>query len=378
MPVVKTSFPLDESNTPAEGITQYILTNSTETITVKLINYGCIITNILVKSKSGDIKDIVLGFDNLKGYKSKDNAYFGAICGRVANRIRCGRFSLNDKVYQLNQNASDGETHLHGGLIGFDQKIWKEVSVDDHSVTLSYVSPDAEEKYPGSLEVTVKYSLRNDTDLGMEYMARLTPGSKDDTILNLTNHTYFNLSGCSDSGSAKVLDHRMRLEKDSGIIAILDKDSSMVPNGKIITLSSPEGAPFDFYPRKSDGYIFTLGDRIREAAEYGYDHSFIFGEDKAKWRENVLRVWSPKTDIILSVSTTEPTVHLYTGHYLSTSLKSKKTQGNGQIALGPETAFCLETQRYPDAINHEGWRHQVILKPNQEYRQKTVYHIFSM
>jgi len=378
MVVSKSTFDSGEG-TPANGVTQYTLTNSTGSIVVKLINYGCIITHLFVRSKSGEMKDIVLGFDSLEGYKSKNNAYFGAVIGRTANRIKDGKFCLNSKCYQLNKNAG-GTTHLHGGFIGFDQKLFEEVRVDDNSVTLSYVSPDGEENYPGSLEVRVKYSLENDKDLVMEYWGRLTPDSKEDTIINLTNHSYFNLSGCCDQDSSKVLDHRMRFEMDSGIIGILDKDSSLVPNGKVIMLDSKEGEPFDFYPRKSDGHIHTIGERIDEASkEYGYDHGYIF-KDHPSWdilRKNILAVWSPKTDIMVSVSTTEPTVHLYTGRHISPSLMSKKSQGNAQVKLGPESAFCLETQRYPDAINHESWKDQVILTRDKEYYQKTIYHIQS-
>lgn len=374
MVVEKSSFPSGETSSPAEGIIQYTLTNSTGSLTVKFLNYGCIITNILVTTKSG-VKDIVLGFDDLKGYKSKENAYFGAICGRVANRIADGKFSLNNKTYQLEKNH--GSVHLHGGLIGFDQKIFEEDAVNDDetSVTLKYTSPDGEEHYPGSLEFTVKYTLENDYDFCMEYWAKLTEGSTESTILNPTNHTYFNLSGCTDSESSQVLDHRMRFDKDCGFIGVLDKDAEMVPNGKIIALNSKEGEPFNFFPDAGDGKIHTIGERIREVSDYGYDHGFVFSDDTVKMREKLLTVWSPKTDIILSVSTTEPNVHLYTGFYLSKELKSKKTQGGRKVSLGPFSGLCLETQRYPDAVNHQLWRHQVILDAGQQYHQKTVYHI---
>ena len=373
MVVEKSAFPSGDGSSSAKGLTQYTLTS--DNLIVKFLNYGCIITNILVKIKTGDVKDIVLGFDDLKGYKSKDNAYFGAVCGRVANRIREGKFSLNGKTYKLNCSAG-GTTHLHGGCIGFDQKLFNEVAVGENSVTLSYTSQDGEENYPGFLEVTVKYTLGSDGDLAMDYWARLSPGSEQSTIVNLTNHSYFNLSGCSDEDSSQILDHRMRFEKDCGIIGVLEKDEQYVPTGKIIPLQT--GSPFDFYASNVDGKIYCIGDRIKDAADYGYDHGFVFSDDSVKFRENVLRVWSPKTDIMLVVSTTEPNIHLYTGYYLSDTLMSKKTQGDGKVSLGPQSGLCLETQRYPNAVNFEKWKDQVILKPGQEYHQKTVYQIKSL
>lgn len=357
------------------NITQFTLSNSSGDLVVKILDYGAIITNIFLKTGDGEVKDVVLGFDSLDGYKSPENAYFGAVVGRVANRIAKGSFHLNDQTYQLALNTKDGRNHLHGGVIGFDQKIWRTLATSDDSVTLEYTSIDGEEGYPGEVTVSITYTVTESNEVKLQYTGRLKDGETRDTILNLTNHTYFNLSGADSEEASKILDHRMIFSEpaEQNIVAILPLNEEMIPTGQVVTLSSKAGAAYDFY-QGDRGEIYAIGDRI-EAAK-GYDIAFIFPDPKSdKVRPDVLRVWSPQTNICLTMSTSEPAVQFYTGESLSENLVSKEDQG--KVKLGKRSAFCLEANRYADAINHEDWRQQVILKPGQDYRQTTIYKFHS-
>lgn len=353
------------------NVSQYLLTNKSGNVVVKVIDYGAIVTNLLVKDATGVVRDIVLGFDTLQGYKSPENAYFGAVVGRVANRIANASFHLNGKTYQLAKNTSDGSNHLHGGLVGFDQKMWTVASANSRSITLEYTSPDAEEQYPGKVRTSITYTVTDEDEVRLDYSARLDDSESKDTIINLTNHTYFNLSGADNDAASKILDHRMVFSEPraENITGVLDKNSELVPNGRIIAVDSEEGAAFDFYQGEG-GEIHTIGSRIDAAG--GYDHAFIFRDQNCdRMRADILTVWSPLTNICLTMSTTEPAVQFYTGEYLSEKLVSKI--GQKGVKLGIRSAFCLEANRYPDAINHPEWKDQVILSPGQVYKQTTVY-----
>ena len=226
-------------------------------------------------------------------------------------------------------------------------------------------SPDLDENYPAKLQVTVTYTITEDNEIVLEYHAKIDPSSRLYTIVNLTNHTYFNLSGCSNEESSKILDHYLLFSENSNLLGVLDKDDELVPNGNITKLDSPIGQPFNFFKEA------TIGSKIDAAG--GFDHAFIFHSQQVDWRKDILSVWSPATKIALTMSSTEPSFQFYTGEFLFESLMSKKSQGDGKVRLGKRSAFCLEAQRYPDAINHEEWKRMVILHPEEEYQHKTVY-----
>ena len=354
------------------NVTQYTLSTKDAAFVVNVIDYGATITNILVRDAKDVVRDVVLGFDSLQGYQSPDNAYFGAVVGRVANRIGGASFQLNDQTYELAKNTKDGRNHLHGGRTGFDKRMWSLTAETDYSITLQYTSVDGEEGYPVGLTVTVTYTVTENKELKMEYVAHGPTMESRSTIVNLTNHTYFNLSGADSESACLVLDHRMVFSEPRArnITGVLDKDEDLVPNGKVIAINSKAGLPFDFYQEDS-GQLHTIGSRIDSVN--GYDHAFVFADQSCdQLRRDILKVWSPQTNICLTMSTSEPAFQLYTGEFLSESLTSKQST-QARVKLGRRSGFCLEANRYPDAINHQDWRQQVILQPGQVYRQTTVY-----
>lgn len=364
MPVQRSVFDQEHN------VTQFTILSSSGDFAVKFLDYGAIITNILVKTCDGLVKDVVLGFDSLSGYKSPVNAYLGAAVGRVAGRIANATFHLNGETYQLAKNTG-GRHHLHGGLIGFDQKIWKTKSITDNSVTVEYTSVDAEEHYPGEVTVSVTYTVIDDGELHITYTGKLAEGETKSTILNLTNHTYFNLSGADCDAASNILDHRMVFSepRHQMIAGVLELNDDLLPKGNVIPLSSEAGAPYEFYQGEK-GEIHTIGERIEQAG--GYDIAFAFADQSYdKVRRDIVRVWSPQTNICLTMSTNEPAIQFYTSESLSDQMVSKA--GQGRVKLGKRSAFCLEANRYANAINRPEWQGQVILKPGQEYKQTTIY-----
>lgn len=320
----------------------YTLTNGA--MTVKVTNYGGIITHILAPDRNGKVADVALGFDELSGYLG-GHPFFGAIAGRYANRIGNARFTLNGKEYAL--AANDGVNHLHGGKIGFDKKLWKAEPVKGRNfvgVKLSYVSPDGEEGYPGTLTSVVTYELTAKNELRMNYQAT----TDMDTVLNLTNHTYFNLGGV---GGGDVLGHEMTFYADS----FTPVDAGLIPTGEI---KSVKGTPWDFLT------AHTIGERIGQI-QGGYDHNHVLRNQSGKLALAV-KVVEPKSGRVMQVYTTQPGVQFYTGNFLDGSVKGKGT------AYGKHAGFCLETQHYPDSPNKPQFP-SVVLKPGMVYRQTTVY-----
>lgn len=320
----------------------YTLTNRNGLV-AKITNYGTIITELHVPDRRGRLGDVVLGFDNLGQYLQK-HPYFGASVGRVANRIAKGRFTLDGKTYQLAIN--NGPNHLHGGLVGFDKKVWKAEPQADAAVKFSYTSPDGEEAYPGTLQVTVFMSLTDENELRIDYTATADQA----TPVNLTNHSYFNLLG-----QGPILEHELLLAADY----YTPVDAGLIPTGEIKTV---KGTPLDFTTPR------PIGSRIKQVGneETGYDHNFVLnGGGKALTL--AARVSEPLSGRVLEVHTTQPGVQLYTANYLDGTLKGK----NG-ISYGRQTAFCLETQHYPDSVNHPNFP-STILRPGQTYRQTTVH-----
>ncbi|MDR0507608.1 MAG: galactose mutarotase [Dysgonamonadaceae bacterium] len=316
---------------------------------VSAINFGGKIVSICVPDRNGKLTDVVLGKSSIEEYMNEQEPYFGAICGRTAGRIAKGRFELEGKEYRLAIN--NGPNNLHGGIKGFNSVLWDIDEVDSKKINLYYTSPDGEEGYPGKLFVKVTYELTDDYTLEISYRVE----TDKTTIHNLTNHSYFNLSG---EGDPNIGDHKLQIFAS----AYLPCDENAIPYGKP---EKVEGTPFDFLTPH------TIGERIEEKHEQlifgkGYDHPFDLGK-----KDNSLtlcaKAVSPKTGIVMEVFTTEPCAVLYTGNYLDGSFEGK----NGN-RYPMRSAFCLETQHFPDSINHPEYP-TTILHPGEVYESKTIY-----
>ncbi|ORZ02524.1 aldose 1-epimerase [Syncephalastrum racemosum] len=357
MPVTKQSF-------GANGIDQYTLINDKKTLAVMLLNYGGTLTHILVPDKTGHIRDVALGFDDFDNYKRAENPYYGALIGRFANRIGEGKFSVDGKEYQLATN--NGPNALHGGLEGFDKKLWdvKIVSQDPPTVELDLVSSAGDQGYPGTLHTTVVYTVRNDDSLEIQYRATTTA----DTVVNLTNHNYFNLAGVSEN--PKVLETRVQMHDVKGI---LELDANALPTGK--QLSWSEAPQFDFTGSKAGTSIGARFDELKDTN--GYDHPYVihneYTVDTSKLPlRHAVTAFSPETGIQLDFHTTEPAFQFYTGNFIpDDTFEGKKSQNNAKY--GVHGGFCLESSRFPDAPNKPDWLPMSLLKPGETYASKTVF-----
>jgi aldose 1-epimerase len=319
---------------------------------VGIMNYGGAITVIKAPDRAGALADVTLGFDTLEGYLQPTNPYFGALCGRVANRIANGRFKLGPVEYKLAQN--NGKNSLHGGLIGFDKKLWAArilESPQGPALELSYTSPDGEEGYPASLHTQVLYSLSDHNELKIDYFAT----SDRETLVNLTNHAYFNLAG---EGNGNVLGHEMQLHAD----CFTPIDNNLIPTGH---LAPVKGTPFDFTRGQPIGLQINE-DHPQLTFGLGYDHNFVINRT-GHGLAVAAKVREPKSGRTMEVYTTEPGVQLYTGNFLN-----QDVVGKGGKTYDFRFGFCLETQHFPDAINHPHFP-SIVLHPGQTYRQTTVY-----
>jgi aldose 1-epimerase len=328
----------------------YTLTNKNGLV-ARITNYGGIVTELHVPDKTGTLADVVLGFENLEGY-IKSSPYFGAIVGRVANRIMNAEFTLDGKSYKL--EANDKPHHLHGGKRGWDKVVWTATPVETAAgpaLELTYVSKDGEENYPGTVTAKTVYTLTNDNELKVEIQAT----TDKTTLVNMAHHSYWNLGG-HDSGT--ILDHELTLHADQ-----YTPGTRMVPDGRI---ASVKGTPFDFTSEKSIGRDLkqTGGTPI------GYDHNFVVNGEPNQLRP-VARVKDPKSGRVMTLSADQPGVQFYTGNFLNGSAK-----GKGATYV-QHAALSLETQKFPNAINVPAWRDQVILRPGQTYRHVMV-HKFSV
>ena len=314
--------------------------------TATISSYGGTLTSLLVPDRNGRLGDVVLGFEDVSGYQSpafrKANPYFGALIGRYGNRIARGRFTLDGTAYHLATN--NGPNALHGGTVGFDQRIWQATpgtAAAAETLTLTYHSPNGEEGYPGNLTVTVVYTLTDDHALRLAYTAttdRATP-------LNLTNHAYFNLS----HGTSKdILAHELTLAADRYTVV----DDTLIPTGELRPVA---GTPFDFTA------AHAIGARIAQVPG-GYDHNFVLNPAGP-----AARVFDPASGRTLDVTTDQPGIQLYTGNFLDGSLT-----GKGGTVYGPHAGFCLETQHFPDSPNQPGFPN-TILRPGEVFRSSTVY-----
>jgi len=328
----------------------YTLTN-TNGLRAKITNYGAILVSLEVPDRDGNLADITLGFDALDGYLA-GHPYFGATVGRYANRIGKAKFELDGVEYKL--AANNGENHLHGGIKGFDKVVWKpeDLWANDNEALLkmSYVSEDDEEGYPGNLACTVTYTLTKDNELKINYEAQ----TDKTTVVNLTNHSYFNLAG---QGTGDILGHELTLNADK----YTPVDEGLIPTGEI---RSVKDSPMDFT------LPMSIGSRIEQVGD-GYDHNYVLnsGPDLSGLAL-AARAYEPTSGRVMEVYTTEPGIQLYTGNFLDGSLTGKA----GKV-YKKHYAFCLETQHFPDSPNKPNFP-SVVLLPGQKYTTVTV-HKFS-
>lgn len=312
------------------------------------INQGAKLVALVVPSRQG-FTDVVIGHDSLEEYVSSEEAYFGAICGRYANRIAKGEFTLDGVGYKLAIN--NGPNALHGGLKGFNSVVWRVEEQSEALVRLSYISQDGEEGYPGQLHVEVTYRLTDDNELCIDYSAKTTKT----TVINLTNHAYFNLSGDGDSS---VHDHTLEIFADT----YLPTDETAIPYG---APAQVEGTAFDFRSPH------LVGERIDDKVDQliwarGYDHTFVLNKPLGKLGL-AARVSSPKTGVEMEVYTDQPGVQLYTGNWMSGNMRGKHDH-----RYPARAALCLETQHFPDSPNRPDYP-TTVLSPEDEFRSTTVF-----
>lgn len=336
-----------------EKVEKYTLSNGSG-LEMAVISYGGIITSFKAPDKNGNYEDIVLGLDSVSQYEN-GSPYFGAIIGRYGNRIAKGKFTLDGKEYQLETN--DGPNHLHGGNKGFDKVVWNvepgNATENSASLKLTYTSKDGEGGYPGNLDVTVTYTLNKDNSLDIAYEA--TTDKK--TIVNLTNHSYFNLSG---DFSEKILDHVVEINADQ----YLPIDETLIPTGE---LRSVEGTPFDFTEPTRIGKGLELENSNQQLKRGpGYDHCWVLNNQDSGVRF-AASAYHPESGRFMEVYTNEPGLQFYTGNFLDGSLPAK---GGGTYEK--RTGFCMETEHYPDSPNQEGFP-SVVLKPGEKYTTQTSY-----
>lgn len=334
-----------------EEIKLYTFRNASG-VEISITNYGGRIVTIKVPDRDGRFADIALGFDDLDGYLRK-NPYFGALIGRYANRIAKGEFKLDGKTYQLPRN--NGENSLHGGLKGFDKIAWTSRSTSNEhgpALRLEYVSVDGEEGYPGTLTAIVTYSLTDANELRIDYEAT----TDKNTVLNLTNHSYFDLSG---QGSGKILDHIATIYADR----FTPVNAHLIPTGELRPVAE---TPFDFRQPK------RVGERIDQddgQLKYGvgYDHNYVLNRN-GDGLQLASRVMDPGSGRTIEAFTTEPAMQFYTGNHLAESL----VRGKGGVVYGFRSAFCLETQHFPDSPNQPEFP-STELKPGERFQQTTVF-----
>lgn len=334
-----------------QDVSLYTLTNANG-MEAKITNFGGIVQSLKTPDRDGNLADIVLGHDALEGYVGK-HPYFGAIVGRYGNRIAKGRFSLDGKEYTLAVN--NGPNALHGGLKGFDKQVWTAAPIEETDVVglkLRYVSPNGEEGYPGTLTVTVTYLLTNENALEIRYEATTdTP-----TVLNLTNHSYFNLDG---AGTGDILDHEVMINADR----FTPVDDTLIPTGE---LRPVEGTPFDFRSPKAIGRDIGADEQQIKFGG-GYDHNFVLKKDTQDALTLAARVHAPASGRLMDVYTEEPGMQFYTGNFLDST-----DVGKGGNTYAYRNGFCMETQHYPDSPNQPDFP-SAVLRPGEKYETTTIY-----
>jgi aldose 1-epimerase len=332
------------------GVDEYALTNDNN-VTVKIITYGGIVTAIEVPDRSGNIANVVLGFSNLHAYETLNSPYFGCIAGRYANRIAKGKLALEGVEHQLTLN--DGTNHLHGGVVGFNSQVWTAKLItnkDNVGVEVSLLSPDGDQGYPGNLSVTVVYTLTNANELRIDYSAT----TDKTTVVNLTNHSYFNLAG-----GGSIYEHILSINADR----FTPGNNELIPTGELAPVA---GTPFDFREPKA------VGADIREAhaqirGGLGYDHNFVLNRADDTALSRAATVHEPTSGRTLEVLTTEPGIQFYSGNFLDARLV-----GSGGQVYRQSDGLALETQHFPDSPNQPDFP-STTLKPGDTYQTTTIY-----
>ncbi len=333
---------------PGEGEAWLYTLRNKNGMKAEITNYGGIVVSLYVPDSNGKLDDVVLGFDSLESYIGS-SPYFGAIVGRHANRIENARFELNGKEYNLLKN--NGNNHLHGGAKGFDKVFWTVVDQGADMLKLFYRSADGEEGYPGNLDVTVTYKITDDNGLSIDYHAV----SDADTVVNLTNHSYFNLSG---HGNGDITNHRIKINADKFTV----NNEECIPTGEILSVS---GTPMDFTEFKAFMPGLISGDSHIRCGR-GYDHNFVLNVGGSK-PEYAAELFDPASGRAMEVFTTKPGLQLYTGNKIKDGLP-----GKGGAQYGKWSGLCLETQFFPNAMKHKHFP-SPILKAGREYHHTTIY-----
>jgi len=318
-------------------------------VQVQTMPYGAVITSITTPDRNGHVDDVVLGFEQLSGYLTPP-PYFGAVVGRYGNRIAKGQFTLDNATFHLATN--NGPNHLHGGIRGFDKLLWHAEPFTrngDAGIVYTVTSPDGDEGYPGTLRVTVTYTLSPNDALTVDYAATTDKA----TVVNLTQHSYFNLAGRGD-----ILAHRLQIDADR----YTPVDATLIPTGELTPVAS---TPFDFRTRAPIGARIDADDpQIKNAG--GYDHNWVLNGASGTLR-SAARVEDPSSGRTLDVATTEPGLQFYSGNFLDGTLT-----GKGGRVYQKRAALCLETQHFPDSPNHPNFP-STVLRPGDTYRSKTVF-----
>lgn len=334
-----------------QAVDLYTLTNPSG-MEVSITNFGGIVVTLKVPDRHGKLDDVVLGYDDLAGYTTNP-AYFGAIIGRYGNRIAHGQFILDGATYRLFKN--DGDNTLHGGKVGFNKRVWtgKDVSgTEGPALELTYMSKDGEEEFPGNLDVRVTYTLTDRNELHIDYFAT----TDKPTVVNLTNHSYFNLAG---QGNGDILGHEVTLHADR----FTPVDLTLIPTGE---LRAVKGTPFDFTKPTAIGARINQDDQQLKLAR-GYDHNWVLNSGGKGGPSLAAEAYDPKTGRVLDVLTTEPGVQFYTGNFLDGTI-----HGKDRKVYNLRYGFCLETQHFPDSPNHPSFP-STVLRPGQEYKTSTMF-----
>lgn len=330
-----------------KGIGLYTLKNKNGLV-AQVTNYGAILASLFVPDRNGNFADIVQGYDSIAEYINGNGPYMGAICGRYANRISHGKLVLEGKEYQLAIN--NGPNHLHGGIVGFDKKVWDVVNASQSKLILAYLSKDGEENYPGNLKVQVTYTLTEDDELRIDYV-----GTTDKTtVVNLTNHSYFNLAG---AGSGTVYGQELMINADF----FTPVTETSEPTGEIRTV---KGTPMDFRTSKPIGKDINADDeQIRFGV--GYDHNFVLRHRIGELELSAVAL-DPKSGRKMEVYTTQPGIQLYTANWV------ENEKGKDGKVYNKQWAFCLETQHFADSPNESHFP-STILKPGESYKQTSIF-----
>ncbi|XP_055389670.1 galactose mutarotase [Condylostylus longicornis] len=323
-------------------------------MSVQVITLGATITSIIVPDGAGNTDDVVCGFDNVEGYQASNNPYFGATVGRVANRVGFGKFILNCEEINVSKNWNDRH-QLHGGFIGFDKVHWTASIHDNQTVVMSHVSEDGHEGYPGKVAAIVVFQLTEENEFRVCFSATTTKP----TPINLTNHSYFNLAG-HNAGSQQLYEHLIKIKADK--ITVTDSDS--IPTGEFMDV---DGTPYDLRT------LGKLGPRLQKLRALGYDDNFCVTLDHGNTLTTIAKVSHPKSGRWMEVATDQPGVQFYTSNFMPDPAKNEAPIiGKEGAKYFKHGALCLETQKYPDAVNHENFP-SIILNPKETYTHEVIY-----